>query len=64
MCYGHSLPLQETGGSQKLKRITRVALALFVGALIVYEPDTITVLVDTALKAFGKEAAKIEAKKK
>lgn len=46
-----------------MKKITRIALALFVGSLIVYEPDSITSIVDVALKAFGKESAKIESKK-
>lgn len=46
-----------------LKRITRVALALFVGALIVCEPEGFGSILGSAIKVFGKEAARLEAKK-
>jgi hypothetical protein len=50
-------------GGVNLRKITRIALALFVGTLIIYESNEIPALVDVALKAFGKESAKLEAKK-
>lgn len=47
-----------------VKLITRVALALFVGALIIHEPEEIAKVLGTTIEVFGKELAKLEARKK
>ena len=47
-----------------MKRIVRAALALFIGAAIIYEPEALTSILASAIEVFGKEAAKIESRKK
>jgi len=45
-----------------MKLITRIALAIFASAVIIFEPDGFSNLLSISLKSFGKEAAKIEKK--
>ena len=47
-----------------MKWISRVAFVLFVGTLIIFDSGEISGLFSKSIEIFGKELAKIEAKKK